>query len=55
MKQLDALGVVAKVGAQTSSVVVQSSAARPILLSYCTHLRNSMKMMLSGSMLQKVL
>ena len=50
-QQLDVLGVVVKVGAQTSSVGEQSSAARPILLSYCTHLRNSMKMMLSSSML----
>ena len=50
-QQLGALGNVAEVGAQTSSVGEQSSAARPILLSYCTALRNSMKMMLSGSML----
>ena len=50
-QQLDVLGVVVKVGAQTSSVGEQSSAARPILLSYCTALRNSMKMMLSSSML----
>ena len=48
-------GVAAKVGAQTSSVGEQSSAARPIVLSYCTHLRNSTKMVLCSSLLQKVL
>ena len=54
-QQLGALGNVAEVGAQTSSVGGQSSASRPILLSSYTYLRNSMKMMLCGSLLQKVL